>query len=71
MRKNESCHSYLTLNAHLAQLQLENLTAKENISLAYYIGIIARHPKFETSSYTGRAYRGMMITNNDLKQYKI
>ncbi|CAF1370704.1 unnamed protein product [Rotaria sp. Silwood1] len=60
---------YSTLNVHLAQLQLENLTAKENISRAYYIGIIARHPKLKTFSYTGVTFRGMMITNNDLKQY--
>ncbi|CAF0834372.1 unnamed protein product [Rotaria sordida] len=61
---------YSTLNVHLAQLRLENLTAKENVSRAYYIGIIARHPKLETFSYTGVTFRGMMITNNDLKQYK-
>ncbi|CAF3698694.1 unnamed protein product [Rotaria sp. Silwood1] len=62
---------YSTLNIHLTQLHLENLTDNENLSRAYYIGIIARHPKFETFSYTGKAYRGMMITNNDLKQYEI
>ncbi|CAF1114349.1 unnamed protein product [Rotaria sordida] len=62
---------YSTLNVHLTQIRLENLTNNENLSQAYYIGIIARHPKFETFSYTGEAYRGMMITNNDLKQYEI
>jgi hypothetical protein len=62
---------YSTLNVHLAQLKLENLTNEENISLAYYIGIIAHHPKFETYSYTGAAYRGMMITDDNLRQYKI
>ncbi|CAF3507244.1 unnamed protein product [Rotaria sp. Silwood1] len=41
---------YSTLNVHLTQLHLENLTDKENLR---------------------KAYRGMMITNNDLKQYKI
>jgi hypothetical protein len=61
---------YSTLNVHLAQLQLENLTAKENLSRAYYIGIIAYHPKFETLSHTGNVFRGMMITSNDLKQYQ-
>ncbi|CAF5049432.1 unnamed protein product [Rotaria sp. Silwood1] len=45
---------YSTLNVHLAQLQLENLTAKENISRAYYIGIIARHPKLKTFSSTSK-----------------
>ncbi|CAF4246062.1 unnamed protein product, partial [Adineta steineri] len=43
----------------------------ENLSRAYYTGIIARHPKLETLSYTGVVFRGMMITNDDLKQYKI
>jgi hypothetical protein len=62
---------YSTLNFHLAQLRLENLTAEENLSRAYYIGIIACHPKFKTFSYFGRTFRGMMITNDDLKQYKI
>ncbi|CAF1335327.1 unnamed protein product [Adineta steineri] len=62
---------YSTLNVHLAQLKLENLTIPENLSRAYYIGIIARHPKFNTLSYTGTAYRGMMITEDDIKQYKV
>ncbi|CAF3176264.1 unnamed protein product, partial [Rotaria sp. Silwood2] len=62
---------YSTLNLHLAQLQLENLTDKENFSLVYYIGIITFHPRFEKFSYTGIVFRGVMITNNDLKQYKI
>ena len=62
---------YSTLNVHLAQLKLENLTIKDNLSRAYYIGIIARHPKLERLSYTGITYRGMMITNDDIKQYKI
>ncbi|CAF4166086.1 unnamed protein product, partial [Rotaria sordida] len=55
---------YSALNVRLTQLHLENLTDNENLSRAYYIGIIARHPKFETFSYIGEAYRGMMITNN-------
>jgi hypothetical protein len=62
---------YSMLNIHLAQLQLENLTDKENISRAYYVGIIAQHPKFETFSYTGIAFHGMIITTDDLKQYVI
>ncbi|CAF2640044.1 unnamed protein product [Rotaria sp. Silwood2] len=62
---------YSTLNVHLAQLRLENLTSQENISRAYYIGIIARHPKFKTYSYTGEVFRGMVITDNDLKKYQI
>ncbi|UJR21144.1 hypothetical protein I4U23_024243 [Adineta vaga] len=37
---------------------------------AYYTGIIARHPDFEALSYTGVTYRGMMVTNDDMKQYK-
>ncbi|CAF4856595.1 unnamed protein product [Rotaria sp. Silwood1] len=36
---------YSTLNVHLTQLHLENLTDKENLSKIYYLGIIARHPK--------------------------
>ncbi|CAF2749486.1 unnamed protein product [Rotaria sp. Silwood2] len=62
---------YSTLNIHLAQLHLENLTNDENLSQAYYIGIIARHPKFNTLWYKGTVFRGMMITNNDLCQYQI
>lgn len=62
---------YSTLNIHLAKLHLENLTDKENLSRAYYIGIVARHPRFETLSHIGKVYRGMMITENDLKQYEI
>ncbi|CAF1115117.1 unnamed protein product, partial [Rotaria sordida] len=62
---------YTTLNVDLAKLQLENLTAKENLSLTYYIGIIARHPKLEILSYTGKVFRGMMITANDVKKYKV
>jgi hypothetical protein len=61
---------YSTLNVHLAQLQLENLTSQENLSRAYYIGIIACHPNFETLSYSGIVYRGMMMTNDDVKHYK-
>ncbi|CAF4707234.1 unnamed protein product [Rotaria sp. Silwood1] len=38
---------------------------------AYYVGIISRHPKFETFSYIVVAYRGMMFTDDDLKQYEI
>jgi hypothetical protein len=62
---------YSILNVHLAQLKLENLTVKENLARAYYIGIVARHPKFERLSYIGVIYRGMMITDDDIKQYKI
>ena len=62
---------YSTLNIHLAQLQLKNLTAKSNLSRAYYIGILSSHPKFETLSYTGKVFRGMMITAHDFEQYKV
>jgi hypothetical protein len=62
---------YSTLNFHLAQLQLENLTDKENLSRAYYIGIVARHPKFEKLSFIGQVFRGMIITPDDVKKYKV
>ncbi|CAM4960244.1 unnamed protein product, partial [Rotaria socialis] len=62
---------YTTLNVDLAKLHLENLTSKENLSRAYYIGIIARHPKFETLSFTGEVFRGMMITASDVTKYKV
>jgi hypothetical protein len=62
---------YSTLNVQLAKLRLEKLTTNENLSLAYYIGIIARHPQFETLSYTGSTFRGVMVTDDDIKQYKI
>lgn len=61
---------YSALNVDLARIEPENLTATENLSRAYYIGIIARHPKLEPLSYTGVAYRGMLITHDDVKQYK-
>ena len=60
---------YSILNVRLANMCLENLTAKENLKLAYFIGIIAHHPKFDTFSYTGVTYRGMMVTDDDIKQY--
>jgi hypothetical protein len=45
---------YSTLNFHLAQLQLDRLTDKNNLSRAYYVGLIARHPKFEKLSFVGQ-----------------
>lgn len=62
---------YSRLNVDLALLKLENLTSEENLSRAYYIGIIAFHSNFEILSYTGTTFRGMMITHEDLKQYKV
>ncbi|CAF2949409.1 unnamed protein product [Rotaria sp. Silwood2] len=62
---------YTTLNIDLAKIQLENLTTKENLSRTYYIGIIACHPKFETLSFIGKVFRGMLITKNDVKKYKV
>ncbi|CAF0914946.1 unnamed protein product [Adineta ricciae] len=58
------------LNTDLAQLELENLAAPQNLSLAYFIGIIARHPHFNSLSYLGTTYRGMMLTENDVTLYK-
>lgn len=62
---------FSALNKDLAQLKLKDLTAETNLSRAYFIGIVARHPNFETLSYTGTTFRGMVISNDDLKQYKI
>lgn len=62
---------YSTLNLHLAEMQFENLTTKENLSRTYYIAIISCHPNFDTLSYTGKVFRGMMITDDEFKQYKI
>ncbi|UJR29662.1 hypothetical protein I4U23_017210 [Adineta vaga] len=62
---------YYSLNIDLAKLHLENITEKENVDQAYYIGIIAHHPKLQRFSYIGTVYRGMIITNDDLKQYQI
>ena len=61
---------YSILNRHLARLNLENLTDEQNIHRAYYTGIIAHHPKFEPFAYKGITYRGMVITEKDMKQYK-
>lgn len=57
------------LNARLAQLQLDSLTDNENLSLAYYVGIIAHHAKFETLSFTGTVFRGLIITAAELEQH--
>jgi hypothetical protein len=62
---------YSALNIHLAKLRLENLTDNENLDRAYYIGIIAHHPQLQRFSYIGTVFRGMMIMNDDLKQYQI
>jgi ankyrin repeat protein len=59
---------YSALNVHLTKLRLDNLTDNENLSQTYYAGIIHHHPTFETFSHTGIVFRGMMFTNNDLKQ---
>lgn len=61
---------YSTLNVQLAKLRMEDLTNENNLGRAYYIGIIAFHPNFEMFSYTGLVYRGMVITREDLQQYK-
>ncbi len=61
---------YSILNVHLAQIQLESLNNQENLSRAYFIGILAHHLTLEKFSFTGTVYRGMIISNNDLKQYK-
>ncbi|CAF1091170.1 unnamed protein product [Adineta steineri] len=47
------------------------LTDKYIVNRAFYVAIIARHPKLETLSYTGITYRSMIITANDLEQYEI
>ncbi|CAF1134106.1 unnamed protein product [Adineta steineri] len=62
---------YLKLNFHLAQLNYESLTDQKNLSYAYYIGLVSFHPKLETLSYIGTSYRGMIINNDNLQQYKI
>jgi len=62
---------YSALNVDLTKLRLENLTDNENLARAYYTGIIAHHPNLQRFSYTGTVFRGLMITNDDLKQYKI
>jgi hypothetical protein len=61
---------YSALNIDLAKLRLENLTDKANLARAYYTGIIAHHPNLQRFSYTGTVFRGMMIKNDDFKQYK-
>ncbi|CAF1471209.1 unnamed protein product [Adineta ricciae] len=62
---------YSSLNINLAKLHLENLTEKENLDQVYFIGIIAHHPKLDQLSFTGTIYRGMIINNDNFKQYKI
>ena len=62
---------YSALNIDLAKLHIDNLTDEENLDRAYYIGIIAHHPKLQRFSYTGTVFRGLIITNDDLKQYQI
>ena len=62
---------YSVLNTHLKKIQLDNLTNDENLGVAYYTGIIAHHPRFETFSFTGTVFRGMIMTTDDLKQHEI
>lgn len=62
---------YSALNARLAQIQLDNLTDNENLSLAYYVGILAHHPQFKTLSFIGSVFRGLIISTGELEQHTI
>ena len=53
----------------MAQVQLDNLTNNENVGLAYYVAIIAHHPRFETLSFTGTVFRGLIFTTAELQQH--
>lgn len=59
---------YVKLNEHLAAKHFNSGT---NFGITYFIDFFYNHPTFEDLSYIGEVYRGMTMTDNDLKQYQI
>ena len=37
----------------------------------YYAGVIMKNPTFQKYHFSGKTYRGMEVTNEDLEQYKL
>ncbi|CAF4710005.1 unnamed protein product, partial [Rotaria sp. Silwood2] len=68
--KAYTCESdfYVKLNRDLASKHFDQGT---NFGITYFIDFFYNHPAFEDFSYKGKVYRGMSITQYDLKQYSI
>ncbi|CAF3010691.1 unnamed protein product [Rotaria sp. Silwood2] len=68
--KAYTCESdfYVKLNRDLASKHFDQGT---NFGITYFIDFFYNHPAFEDFSYKGKVYRGMSITQDDLKQYNI
>ena len=59
---------YRKLNQDLAT---KHFNHGSNFGITYFIDFFYNHPAFERLSYTGPAYRGMTVTQDDLKQYTV
>ncbi|UJR11253.1 hypothetical protein I4U23_015435 [Adineta vaga] len=59
---------YKKLNKDLATKHFDQGT---NYGITYFIDFFYNNPAFENLSYIGKVYRGMCITQDDLKQYGI
>ncbi|CAF1319697.1 unnamed protein product [Adineta steineri] len=59
---------YIKLNKDLAMKHFEQGT---NFGLTYFIDFFYNHPAFQSLSYIGNVYRGMTVTHDDLKEYKV
>ncbi|CAF1177384.1 unnamed protein product [Rotaria sordida] len=57
---------YAKLNRDLATKHFDQGT---NFGITFFIDFFYNHPAFKILSYKGRVYRGMTITQDDLKQY--
>lgn len=59
---------YRKLNQELA---MKYYNHGSNFGITYFIDFFYNNPAFDDLSYTGKVYRGMVITKDDLKQYQI
>lgn len=59
---------YRKLNQDLAT---KHYNHGSNFGITYFIDFFYNHPAFENLSYTGHVYRGMTVTQDDLKQYTV
>ncbi|CAF1351190.1 unnamed protein product [Rotaria magnacalcarata] len=59
---------YKKLNKDLATKHFDQGT---NSGITYFIEVFYNHPMFAKLSFKGKVYRGMTITQDDLKQYDV
>ncbi|CAF1173048.1 unnamed protein product [Adineta ricciae] len=57
---------YAKLNKDLASRHFDQGT---NFGLTYFVDFFYNHPEFQSLSYTGPTYRGMTVTQDDMKEY--